>query len=958
MLLSFKSWSKSLRSRSRTRRGTSRSNNAARMESLERRDLLSGADILVADSLRSAQLNEFNSVGHAMADTMNAATSLIELAYDPVADRLFGADDNLSQPRVHVFDLATRAEVGSFSTSTVLSEMAFDPVGRLLFGATDLINARGIFIYDTATQSEVGSLAAPNYVSGLAYDPNGNLLFASDGNVPSRIHVYDVERRAEVASYLTSVTISDLAFDPGSRRLFASNYNLSQPRIHVFDVVTSSEIGSFPTSTLVTELAFDERDRLLFGATDAVNFGGVLVTDTDMLAEVSSFGASSYVSGLAVRPGNEPPVGVDDEYTVVAGETLVVPSPGVMGNDYDPDGGTIRSISIRSFPQHSLTSSIGNSGLSYTPAPGFVGDDFWTYRPVDVTDASIRGNLTTVTIHVVAANAPPIADGQSLVIEENTSVTITLSGRDPEGHPVELASFESAQNGSLDTTDDPLTWIYTPNANFVGDDHFTFSISDGTLESATATISIQVNPVTPPPTPIGVDDDQFDDGEQVVQTRAYVANLRSDFVSVIDTATNAVVQQIPVGLGQVGIDVSPDGMRAYATLMDSSDLTADPWGRVGSVAVIDTVAGSVLTTVHTTAPYIADITVSPLGDIVLLTDHFNNVVQVLSTANNSIVASISVGSAPDQLAFSPDGRLAYVSNILSATVSVIDTATLSVVATIGGVGAGANTVCVSPDGSRVYVGSHWNGVSVIDTSSNTVIANLPLNSPNGPVVAMALTPDGTKLYVTDRHHSSQTPNNVWVVNTATNSVETRITVDAGFDGGGLVVSSDGAILYASAATDNTVLAIDTATNQIIMAISVGQVPRAIATGTISIQVVAPTPPSSAAPVLSISGLESDSIATDEDVPTNEILLEVGDADTTADNLTVTVQSSNPELTPEEGIVLSGSGATRSLVLTPAANLYGFATIVVSVSDGEQTTESTFVLTVRPINDVPTATELS
>ena len=41
MLLSFKSWSKSLRSRTSTRRGASRPNNVARMESLERRDLLS-----------------------------------------------------------------------------------------------------------------------------------------------------------------------------------------------------------------------------------------------------------------------------------------------------------------------------------------------------------------------------------------------------------------------------------------------------------------------------------------------------------------------------------------------------------------------------------------------------------------------------------------------------------------------------------------------------------------------------------------------------------------------------------------------------------------------------------------------------------------------------------------------------------------------------------------------------
>ena len=187
-------------------------------------------------------------------------------------------------------------------------------------------------------------------------------------------------------------------------------------------------------------------------------------------------------------------------------------------------------------------------------------------------------------------------------------------------------------------------------------------------------------------------DERLDGNESASQARAYVANLRSDFVSSIDITTNSVVSQIPVGAGQFAIDVSPDGTRAYAALVDCSDLNCDPWGRVHDVAVIDTVAGRVLTTIHDVGLHLVDVTVSPRGDIVLLTDHLNNVVRVLSTFDNSIVTSIPVGSAPDQLAISPDGRLAYVSNVLSATVSVIDTTMLTVVATIGGVGAGANVV--------------------------------------------------------------------------------------------------------------------------------------------------------------------------------------------------------------------------------------------------------------------------
>ena len=64
---------------------------------------------------------------------------------------------------------------------------------------------------------------------------------------------------------------------------------------------------------------------------------------------------------------------------------------------------------------------------------------------------------------------------------------------------------------------------------------------------------------------------------------------------------------------------------------------------------------------------------------------------------------------------------AYVPNNLANTVSVIDTTTNTVVATIG-VGDAPVGVAVSPDGTRAYV-TNFNSdtVSVIDTATNTVV---------------------------------------------------------------------------------------------------------------------------------------------------------------------------------------------------------------------------------------------
>uniref|UniRef100_UPI000A96E89D YncE family protein n=1 Tax=Rhodococcus marinonascens TaxID=38311 RepID=UPI000A96E89D len=54
-------------------------------------------------------------------------------------------------------------------------------------------------------------------------------------------------------------------------------------------------------------------------------------------------------------------------------------------------------------------------------------------------------------------------------------------------------------------------------------------------------------------------------------TRAYVTNVGDGTVSVIDTATNTVVETVPVGAAPQGVAITPDGSRAYvANLGDNT----------------------------------------------------------------------------------------------------------------------------------------------------------------------------------------------------------------------------------------------------------------------------------------------------------------------------------------------------------------------------------------------------
>jgi YVTN family beta-propeller protein len=123
----------------------------------------------------------------------------------------------------------------------------------------------------------------------------------------------------------------------------------------------------------------------------------------------------------------------------------------------------------------------------------------------------------------------------------------------------------------------------------------------------------------------------------------------------------------------------------------------------------------------------------------------DNTVSVINTSNNSITATIPVGTYPYGVSVNPDGSKVYVTNSGANSVSVINTTTNTVSATIS-IGSSPNGIVVSSDGSKAYVANRGsNNVSVINTATNTVSATISLSSsPAG----LTISPDGTKLYVT------------------------------------------------------------------------------------------------------------------------------------------------------------------------------------------------------------------
>jgi VCBS repeat-containing protein len=101
-------------------------------------------------------------------------------------------------------------------------------------------------------------------------------------------------------------------------------------------------------------------------------------------------------------------------------------------------------------------------------------------------------------LHTVnPVNDAPVAVDQAVTIEEDKSQAITLSGVDVDGDVLTYSVVSKPLLGTLTGTAPNL--VYEPNANANGTDSFTFRVSDGSLVSALATISITIKPVNDAP---------------------------------------------------------------------------------------------------------------------------------------------------------------------------------------------------------------------------------------------------------------------------------------------------------------------------------------------------------------------------------------------------------------------------------------------------------------------------
>ena len=96
----------------------------------------------------------------------------------------------------------------------------------------------------------------------------------------------------------------------------------------------------------------------------------------------------------------------------------------------------------------------------------------------------------------------------------------------------------------------------------------------------------------------------------------------------------------------------------------------------------------------------------------------------------------------------------------------------------------------------------------------------------------------------------------------------------------------------------------------------------------------------------------------EDGNTGPIAFRIGNFGPISAPVTLTVQNTNnARLLPPGSVVLNGSGLQRTVIITPAANQSGSATISLTLTTDTETTQRVFKIFVSPVDDAPIISDI-
>jgi Ca2+-binding RTX toxin-like protein/serine/threonine protein phosphatase PrpC len=219
---------------------------------------------------------------------------------------------------------------------------------------------------------------------------------------------------------------------------------------------------------------------------------------TDRLVGVDfvRFADGDFLANPITTPNRAPTV-VNDVATTARNTPVTI---AVLGNDSDIDAVPGQAMRVQSIGVVTNgTATVDNQNrIVYTPKSNWSGVDTFTYTVDDGRGGTATG---TVTVNVQPpSNALPVATLDRVSTNEDTAVTINAlaNDSDADGDALTITGLGQAQNGTAVLQNNQI--LYTPKANWSGNDTIAYTVSDGKGGTATGQVQVTVNPINDAPT--------------------------------------------------------------------------------------------------------------------------------------------------------------------------------------------------------------------------------------------------------------------------------------------------------------------------------------------------------------------------------------------------------------------------------------------------------------------------
>ncbi|GGM94937.1 putative Ig domain-containing protein [Shewanella xiamenensis] len=345
-----------------------------------------------------------------------------------------------------------------------------------------------------ATDSDVGdsvTLSAVTLPSWLSFNAATGVLSGTPTNANVGSHAV-VLRATDVDSLTAEQSFSIVVANVNDAPTISSTALTSATQDAAYSytlVATDSDVGDSVTLSAVTLpswLSFNAATGVLSGTPTNTNVGSHAVvlraTDVDGLTAEQSF-------SIVVANVNDAPTISSTALTSATQDAAY--SYTLVATDSDVgDSVTLSAVTLPSW----LSFNAATGVLSGTPTNTNVGSHAVVLRATDVDGLTAEQSFSIVVANV---NDAPVATNQTVTLEEDSSVMITLAGEDADNDPLTYEISAQPASGTLEQHGS--VWLYTPEKDFNGTDSIGFIAKDAELSSEPATVTVTVTPVNDDP---------------------------------------------------------------------------------------------------------------------------------------------------------------------------------------------------------------------------------------------------------------------------------------------------------------------------------------------------------------------------------------------------------------------------------------------------------------------------